>query len=82
MAAFVRGQFILCCTLAVLYLGLGLSTDIDPAVLVGVLSGLLFVVPYLGTFFGLWRGPVSLYSSLVSLRRSEGLGCLRCCSGG
>ena len=57
MAAFVRGQFILCCTLAVLYsLGLGLFTDIDLAVLVGVLSGLLFVVPYLGTFFGLLAG--------------------------
>jgi len=57
MAAFVRGQFILCCTLAVLYaLGLGIFTDIDLAVLVGVLSGLLFVVPYLGTFFGLLAG--------------------------
>jgi len=57
MAAFVRGQFILCCTLAVLYaLGLGIFTDIDLAVLVGVLSGLLFVIPYLGTFFGLLAG--------------------------
>jgi len=57
MAAFVRGQFILCCTLAVLYaLGLGVFTDIDLAVLVGVLSGLLFVIPYLGTFFGVLAG--------------------------
>jgi len=57
MAAFVRGQFILCCTLAVLYaLGLGVFTDIDLAVLIGVLSGLLFVIPYLGTFFGVLAG--------------------------
>lgn len=57
MAAFVRGQFILCCTLAVLYaLGLGFFTDIDLAVLVGVVSGLLFVIPYLGTFVGVLAG--------------------------
>jgi predicted PurR-regulated permease PerM len=59
MAAFVRGQFILCSILAVLYaLGLGVFTDIDLAILVGVLSGLLFVIPYLGTFFGVLAGTI------------------------
>ena len=57
MAAFVRGQFVLCSTLAVLYaLGLGIFTDIDLAVLVGVMAGLLFVIPYLGTFVGILAG--------------------------
>jgi len=57
MAQFLRGQFMLCCLLAVLYAtGLGLFTDIDLAILVGVVSGLLFIVPYFGTFIGLFAG--------------------------
>jgi len=59
MAQFLRGQFMLCCTLAVLYsLGLGLFTDIDLAVLVGVTAGLLFIVPYFGTFIGILAGTI------------------------
>lgn len=57
MAQFLRGQFSLCCILAVLYaLGLGLFTDIDMAILIGVLSGLLFIIPYFGTAFGIIVG--------------------------
>lgn len=51
--AFVRGQITICIALAVLYsIGL-LIVGIDLAVPVGVLSGLLFVVPYLGTAVGI-----------------------------
>jgi len=57
MSLFIRGQLWLCTLLAGLYaLGLGLFTDIDLAVLVGVLSGLLFIIPYFGTFVGIVAG--------------------------
>jgi len=57
MALFLRGQFMLCCILAVLYaLGLGLFTDIDLAVLIGVTAGLLFIIPYFGTVVGVLLG--------------------------
>ena len=57
MAQFVRGQAIVCTVLAALYaLGLGLFTDIDLALLVGVIAGLLFVIPYFGTFLGIVVG--------------------------
>ncbi len=59
MAQFVRGQGIVCVALAVLYAGgLGLFTDIDMALLVGVVAGLLFVIPYFGTFLGIMAGSV------------------------
>ncbi len=57
MAQFLRGQFLLCCTLAVLYaLGLAIFTDIPLAVGVGVLAGLLFIIPYFGTAIGIILG--------------------------
>ena len=52
LAAFIRGQITVCLALAFLYsLGLVLI-GLDLAVPVGVLSGLLFIVPYLGTAVG------------------------------
>jgi predicted PurR-regulated permease PerM len=57
LANFVRGQGIVCVALAVLYAaGLGLFTGIDMALLVGVTAGLLFVIPYFGTFLGILVG--------------------------
>lgn len=57
MAEFVRGQFTVSCVLAVLYAaGLGLFTNIDMAVLIGVIAGLLFIIPYFGTFLGIVAG--------------------------
>jgi predicted PurR-regulated permease PerM len=57
MSLFVRGQLMVCLALAVLYaLGLGLFTQIHLAVLVGVLAGLLFIIPYLGTVLGIVAG--------------------------
>ena len=53
LAAFVRGQLTVCTVLAVMYsLGL-LLADVDMALSVGLLSGALFVVPYLGTVVGI-----------------------------
>ncbi len=58
LSAFVRGQITVSAIMAVLYsLGL-LLVGIDLAVPVGVLSGLLFVVPYLGTAVGIVLGVV------------------------
>ncbi|MFT4978112.1 MAG: putative PurR-regulated permease PerM [Myxococcota bacterium] len=52
LAAFVRGQITVSAAMVVLYsLGL-LIVGIDLAIPVGVLSGVLFIVPYLGTAVG------------------------------
>lgn len=53
LGSFVRGQITVCLCLAVLY-SLGLvASGIDMAIVVGVSSGLLFIVPYLGTVVGI-----------------------------
>lgn len=53
LGAFLRGQLTVCTVLAVLY-SVGLvMTGIDMAVVIGVSSGYLFIVPYLGTIFGI-----------------------------
>lgn len=52
MSSFVRGQSTVCVVLGVLYsIGLVL-VGIDMAAAVGMLSGLLFIIPYLGTVVG------------------------------
>lgn len=57
IAAFIRGQVLVAAILAVLYsVGLLVFTDIDLALLIGVMAGLLFVVPYLGTILGIALG--------------------------
>ena len=57
LSAFLRGQLTVCCVLAVLYsAGLWGIARIDLAIVVGVTSGLLFIVPYLGTAFGICAG--------------------------
>lgn len=58
LAAFVRGQLTVCAVLAVLY-SIGLwAAGVDMALAVGLLSGALFVVPYLGTVVGVLLGSV------------------------
>ncbi len=53
LGAFVRGQLTVCAVLAVVY-SVGLTfTGIDMPWVVGTLSGILLVVPYLGTVTGL-----------------------------
>jgi predicted PurR-regulated permease PerM len=52
LGSFIRGQLTICVILGVLY-SLGLMiTGIDLAVVIGMFSGLLFIVPYLGTVLG------------------------------
>lgn len=52
IGGFIEGQVTLCALLGVLY-SVGLAiTGIDLAVTIGMLSGALFVVPYLGTVVG------------------------------
>ena len=59
--AFVRGQIKVCLALSFLYsVGL-LIVGVDLAIPIGLISGILFVVPYLGTVFGI------LISSLLAL---------------
>ena len=56
IAAFVRGQLTVCVFLAVAY-SIGLSfTGIDLAVVIGVVSGFAFVIPYAGTILGIVAG--------------------------
>ena len=58
LAAFVRGQLTVCAVLATLY-SFGLwAAGIDMALAVGLLSGALFVVPYLGTVVGVVLGTI------------------------
>lgn len=53
LSAFVRGQLSVCAILAVLY-SIGLSLiGIDLAIAIGTLSGILFIIPYVGTIFGI-----------------------------
>jgi len=53
LSAFIRGQMMVCLILAILYaIGLGVI-GIDLAIVIGFLSGALFIIPYLGTIIGL-----------------------------
>ena len=53
LSAFVRGQFTVCLFLAVGYsAGLVLS-GIDMPIVIGVVSGFAFVIPYAGTILGI-----------------------------
>lgn len=54
LSGFIRGQLTVCLVLAVLYsIGL-LVIGIDLALLIGILSGLAFIIPYLGTILGIF----------------------------
>lgn len=56
--AFIIGQIKVCLALSVLYtIGL-LIVGIDLAIPIGILSGLLFVIPYVGTIFGILSASV------------------------
>jgi len=53
LSGFIRGQILVAMSLAVLYsVGLGL-TGIRFGVLIGVVAGLLFIIPYVGTVIGI-----------------------------
>ena len=68
LSGFIRGQIMVAVSLAVLYsVGLGI-TGIRFGVLIGVVAGLLFIVPYVGTVIGL------LASAMVLLVDFSGWG--------
>ena len=53
LGGFIRGQILVALSLAVLYsIGLGI-TGIRFGILIGVVSGMLFIIPYVGTILGL-----------------------------
>lgn len=53
LSGFIRGQLVVCIVLAVLY-SIGLvALGIDLALLIGILSGLANIIPYLGTLIGI-----------------------------
>lgn len=53
ISAFIRGQLLICIILAVLYSTGLLIIGNDLAIVTGMLSGALFIVPYVGTLVGL-----------------------------
>ncbi len=56
ISAFVRGQLTIALLLGILYsLGFVLI-GIDLAVVLGIISGVLFIIPYVGTLFGIVAG--------------------------
>jgi predicted PurR-regulated permease PerM len=58
LAGFIRGQLTVCIILAILYSIGFLLIGIELAVVLGTLSGLLFIVPYLGTLIAVVAGSV------------------------
>ena len=68
LSGFIRGQIMVALSLAVLYsVGLGI-TGIRFGVLIGVVAGLLFIIPYVGTVIGI------LASAMVLLVDFSGWG--------
>ena len=76
LAGFVRGQLTICLILAVLYsLGFVLIR-IDLAVVLGLVSGLFFIIPYVGTMIGVIFGSLmalAKYGDLVHVAIRSGM---------
>lgn len=53
LGGFLRGQLSVCLILALLYSAGLLVIGIDLALVIGILAGLAFIVPYVGTIFGI-----------------------------
>jgi len=61
LSAFIRGQMIVCLILAILY-SIGLSIiGLDLAIIIGLISGIAFIIPYLGTILGLTLASATAY---------------------
>jgi predicted PurR-regulated permease PerM len=61
IAAFVRGQLTIAFIMAVLYSIGFIIIGIDLSIVIGVVSGLLFVVPYLGTLVAIVGGSIMAF---------------------
>ncbi len=67
LASFVRGQLTISFIMAVLY-SIGFTIiGIDLALVIGIVSGLLFIVPYLGTMIALLFGPAMAFAKFGDL---------------
>lgn len=53
LSSFVRGQIIICAILAVIYSTGLYFIGIDLALVIGILSGAAFIIPYIGTILGI-----------------------------
>lgn len=60
LGGFIRGQFIVALILAVLYAAGLAITGIRFGALIGVIAGLLFIIPYVGTIIGILASAVVL----------------------
>ncbi|MEW6350564.1 MAG: AI-2E family transporter [Thermodesulfobacteriota bacterium] len=56
LAAFVRGQLTICVFMAIMYSAAFLIIGIDLPVVLGMLGGMLFIIPYAGTMVALVAG--------------------------
>lgn len=66
LAGFVRGQISVACVLALFY-GIGLLLcGLKFGFIIGILAGLLYIVPYLGTAFGLMAGLAAAFFQGIS----------------
>ena len=62
LASFVRDQLTIALMMAVLYSFGFMVIGIDLALVLGIISGLLFIVPYLGTMVALIFGPIMAFA--------------------
>lgn len=53
LGGFIRGQLTVCLILGVLYSAGLLAIGVDLALMIGLVSGLAFIIPYLGTILGI-----------------------------
>ena len=53
LSGFIRGQLTVCLILAVLYSAGLAAIGIDLSLVIGIIAGLAFIIPYLGTVFGI-----------------------------
>ncbi len=67
LSSFVRGQLTISFIMAILYSVGFIFIGIDLALVIGIVSGLLFIVPYLGTMIALIFAPIMAFAKFGDL---------------
>jgi len=68
LSAFIRGQMIVCLILGFIYsIGLGII-GLDLAIVIGLLSGAAFIIPYIGSIIGFGSAAVFAYLQFHDLK--------------
>jgi predicted PurR-regulated permease PerM len=67
LSGFVRGQLTICLILAVLYTLGFLVMGLDLAIVLGTMSGLFFIIPYLGTMIAIVGGSLVAFAQFRDL---------------